>query len=235
MDDANDSETGRTRDPEKKKRKTLIPLVAAVVLVVGIAMAAGWIYFNATQTIRDQKGVVSDLKRQLKTFGVDVPDALGEEGEDESATGCSGGSVYKADIGNFVVTLSDPNVIVRTLDANFEGGPITKLSIGRCLAGATNVVDAYPTNEVTILGHPASDAATLRANFEAQWGSPLTAGGTVTIDGVTARVYTGDGLFSTKLLYFDHGGIGYQIELTDSNATSEAILTDVIADWSFTP
>lgn len=152
-----------------------------------------------------------------------------------SAAGCGGGSVYTAAIGHFRVAVADPNVIIRQLDANFEGGPVTRLSVGQCIAGETNVVDAYPTKEVTILAHPSSNAAALRASFEAGWGSPLTAGGTQTVDGVTAQIYTGSGLFDTKLLYFDHGGIGYQIELPDVNPASEAIADDVLADWSFTP
>lgn len=232
--DTSPSETDQAAAPSKKirgKSRVLYALVATLLIAAG---ALSWFYYDAAQTVREQKAKISDLQERLRDHGIALPAGGGADGEDEAAA-CEGGSAYSADIGNFAVTLSSPNVVIRNLDANFEGGPVTDLSIGRCVAGETNVVDAYPTHKVNILGHPAADAATLRANFEAQWGSALTPGAPVTIDGVAAQTYTGSGLFTTKLVYFDHGGIGYQIELPDVNPTSEAVLTDVITDWSFTP
>lgn len=219
----------------KKFSKMKLLCIGVAVIFVGALAAVGWLYYDSSKTARDQKALISTLQKRLKDLGVRVPIEAELGGDDEDAAACNGGSTYAADIGNFEIAVSDPNVIIRDLDANFEGGPITDLSIGRCVAGETNVVDHYLTYQVNILAHPAADAATLRANFESQWGSPLTAGAPVTIDGVAAQTYTGEGLFNVKLVYFDNGGIGYQIELPDTNPTSEAMLTDVIADWSFTP
>lgn len=235
----NISEAEPGADPGKKlsnryNKVKILCIIVAVLLVGGLA-AVGWLYNDSAKKVRDQKALIGTLEERLRDLGVRVPADDIEPVEDAAAATCSGGSSYSADIGNFMVTVSNPNVIIRDLDANFEGGPITDLAIGRCVTGETNVVDNYLPYQVNILAHPAADAATLRSGFEAQWGSPLTAGATVTIDGVTAQIYTGEGLFTTKLLYFDHSGIGYQIELPDTNPTSEAVLTDVIADWSFTP
>lgn len=237
MDDSENPKPEQVITPEKlpkkkKSKKGRILYILLVVILIGLLAGGGWFYYDATQTIQDQKDKISDLEGRLRDLGVEAVD-----GDDETAdaASCAGGSSYSADIGKFELTLSDPNVIIRQLDGDFEGGPITQLSIGRCIEGETNVVDEYPTYEVKITGHPSSDSATLRSNFEASFGSPLTAGPSVTIDGVTAQTYTGSGLFATKLVYFDHNGIGYQIELTDTNTTSEAILTDVISDWNFTP
>lgn len=234
MDNINTSQS-KGEATLNKKRRTIrrILCIVAAVLLLGSLATVGWLYYNATQTIRDQKALISDLQKRLRDLGVDIPASPGEG--DADAASCNGGSTYSADIGNFDLSVSDPNVIIRNLDANFEGGPISDLTIGRCVTGETNVVDTYPTHKVNILAHPAANAATLRANFEAEWGSPLTPGAPITIDGVATQTYTGSGLFTTKLVYFDHGGIGYQIELPDVNPTTEAILTDVISDWAFTP
>lgn len=227
------SETDPAAVPGKKAPgKSRLLYALTVILLIG-GGAIGWLYYGAARTVREQKVKIGNLEERLKDHGIALP--AGGGADDEAAAACEGGSAYSADIGNFAVTLSNPNVVIRNLDANFEGGPITDLSIGRCLTGETNVVDAYPLHKVNVLGHPAADAATLRANFEAQWGSPLVAGAPLTIDGVAAQTYTGSGLFTTKLVYFDHGGIGYQIELPDVNTTSESILSDVTTDWSFTP
>lgn len=237
MDEANTSKVEQSATPDNKRHgKKKIFYALAGVLLAGVLAATGWFYYDSVQTVRDQKVVIKNLQKQLRKLGVEAPDLAGEGGAGaDGAAACEGGSDYSADIGKFEVTLSSPRVVIRNLDANFEGGPMTDLTIGRCVAGETNVVDAHSLSKVNIIGHPAADSATLRANFEAQWGSPLTPGAPVTIDGVAAQTYTGDGLFTTKLVYFDHAGIGYQIELPDTNPTSEATLTDVIADWSFTP
>lgn len=216
--------------PKKKSKKGRILAILLIILLIGTSGALGWLYYDAAREARDQKDTISQLRQQLRDLGIETDD----DASDEAAANCAGGSEYSAEVGKFQLTLSSPNVIIRNIDGGFEGGPITELDIGRCLEDETNVVDKFPTHEVKITGHPSSDAATLRSNFESRFGSPLTAGPTVTIDGVTAQTYTGEALFSTKLVYFDHGGIGYQIELTDTNTESEAILTDVISDWSFT-
>lgn len=234
-----DNSTSKLEQPvpsgNKRPNKNKLLYAVAGLLLVGAFAAVGWLYYGSTQTVRDQKATISSLQKQLRDLGVEIPAIAGVEEAGEDSASCEGGSAYSADIGRFSVTLASPRVVVRNLDAGFEGGPITDLTIGQCVADETNVVDTYLTSKVNILGHPASNAATLRANFEAQWGSPLTPGAPVTVDGVVAQTYTGDGLFTTKLVYFDHAGIGYQIELPDTNPTSEATLTDVITDWSFTP
>lgn len=213
----------------KSSRKKWVVACVIVLLVAG-AGTLGWLYRNAHISLQDKDKIISQLRERLKTSP-----AGGEATDDDDEASCTGGSAYTASVGKFSIAVSDPRVIVRAIDANYEGGPVTTLSVGRCLDAGTNVVDNYPVNEVKILAHPSSNAATLRSNFEASWGSPLTAAGTTTIDGVTANIYTGAGLFSTKVLYFDHNSIGYQIELTDTNESSEATLTDILTDWSFTP
>lgn len=231
MDNPGDLEA-KTVLAKKQSTKAVVLYVFVILLVVGL-VGIGWLYYQSNRRIGDQHMQIGDLQQQLKDQGI-VPVGSGAEETDGAAT-CNGGSAYSADIGNFAITLSDPNIIIRNLDANFEGGPVTDLSVGQCLAAATNVVDAYLTHKVNILAHPSENAATLRSNFESESGISLTPGAPVTVDGVVAQTYIGDSLFAAKLVYFDHAGIGYQIELPDTNPESEAVLTDVIADWSFIP
>jgi hypothetical protein len=231
MDNPDMPEISESVPKNKKSRKNRGVLAVALILV-GVFALGGWLYYDSVQTVRDQKALIKDLQKQLKDLGIDV---VGGGGAGDAVVTCNGGSAYSADVGNFSLTLTNPNIVIRNLDGRFEGGTVTQLSVGRCLEGETNVVDNYPTNEVKIHAHPVFNSATLRANLEALQGGPLTPGSTVTIDGVSAQTYTSTGLFNPKFVYFDHGGIGYQIELTDTNATSESILADVISDWSFTP
>ena len=220
-------------------KKRILVMVLVAVLVLALLGGAGWYYYDSSNKVEDQKAKISELEAQIGVLegrpAQDASAADEEEAEEAVAATCAGGSSYSATVGKFDLTLSDPNVVIRSLDGNFEGGPITSLSIGQCVEGQMNVVDSTPTETVSITGHPSSTAAELQAAFEANWGSALTPDSTVTIDGVTANTFTGDGLFTTKLVYFDNNSIGYEIELSSVNDTTEDILTDIIADWDFTP
>ena len=240
MDQKNNTDisgqVGGMGKPGHGKKKMLIMLVV-VVFVLSLFGGAGWYYFDASKKADDQKariseleGRVSDLLARLTDAGLEVPDVVPDVDGD-----CSGGSSYSADIGNFGITLSDPNVVIRSLDGGFEGGPITSLNIGQCADGLDNVVDSTPTTEVKITAHPAATSAELKTIYESTLGSALVADSTMMIDGVSADVYTFSGLFDVKVVYFDNAGIGYEIALSATNATTEAILTDLTADWNFTP
>lgn len=204
-----------------------------ILLVILLLAVIGLVFLNtqADKKLASRDREISSLKERISLLDTPPVEAPAEG----AAEVCTGGSSYTADIGKFSIELDDPRVIIRDLDAGFEGGPITKLEIGSCLADESNVVDTPPQTEVNILGHPASSSADLRTAYESRAGAPLTAAGTMTIDGVSANKYTGDGLFAPTLVYFDNAGIGYEIELVDTNDTTNAILADLSDDWSFTP
>ncbi len=243
----------------KKQNKTLSTANAALIVVALVVLGLfGYLYNDKSSQVDSLRSEVSTLKKDavdLKNIADSKEAAKSIETVKPKVTTpppketpqtpvvappvtapvpCSGSSTYTASIGKFKATLSSPYVIIRKLDAGFEGGPITNLNIATCLVGETNVYDFPPLSEVSILGHPASTSADLKSSFEATSGT-LTADGTVTVDGVTAHKYKLSGMLESTLVYFDKAGIGYQIELSDTNATSSAILTDLISDWTFTP
>ncbi len=211
--------------------KSVLSILLALFFLAIIGLS--FLYINSRQKISERSSEITSLKARILTLealvSADGTDALGE------SANCAGGSAYTADIGKFSIELDTPRVIIRDLDAGFEGGPITSLEIGTCLADVANVVDTPPTAEVKILGHPASSSSDLRSAYESRAGMALAADGTITIAGVTANKYTLDGLFQTTVIYFDNAGIGYEIELSDTNDTTNAILADVTSDWTFTP
>jgi len=226
-------ESKQTPKPTSKKPKPVVILL--VILILSLLGALAYLYSDRSSSISNLETEVDQLKQTARDMAgaVEVKDAAPLK-KVEVVAPCSEGSSYTADIGKFTATLDGPYVIIRNLDAGFEGGPITSLKIASCLADEANVYDSPPQSEVSILAHPASSSADLRASYESSSGS-LTADGTIVIDGVTADKYVLSGLFETTVVYFDNAGIGYQIELSDTNATTSAILTDLIADWSFTP
>ncbi len=234
MEENNTDYVPKSKEPSDKasgrdKLVLSVLLVLFLLVIIGLCL----LYMNSKQKISEHSSEVASLKARISTLESSVlADDTGVSGE---SVNCSGGSAYTADIGKFTIELDSPRVIIRALDAGFEGGPITSLEIGTCLVDMTNVVDTPPTAEVKILGHPASSSSDLRSAYESRAGMALAADGTITIAGVTANKYTLDGLFQTTVVYFDNAGIGYEIELSDTNDTTNAILADLTSDWIFTP
>lgn len=145
---------------------------------------------------------------------------------------CSQGSNYTADVGNFTVTLDEPYVIIRELDADFEGGPATRLLIASCIDGETNVFESPYQREVSILANPQFSADELRNSYESSNGT-LTSEGTVEVDGITANKYSLQGLFEVNVLLFERNGIGYQIKASGTPDEFNPILNDITSDWQF--
>jgi len=254
-DKPKDDASTKEKEMTSSNKRPVTSIVYVVVLLVGFVGIAA-LYLNSRSNISSKNNQISSLQSKIDTLAkgsikpadvnakdlpkpVNEPKPVGEpnpvsSSEPVPSPDCTGGSTYSADIGHFTIALNSPRVIIRSLDAGFEGGPITSLEIGSCIVGEDNVVETPPTAKVTILAHPSSSSADLRASYEAQSGS-LTVSTTVTIDGVVAQKYTQDGLFLATAIYFDNAGVGYEITLSDTNATTQAILTDLITDWVFTP
>lgn len=225
-------------------KKNLLIIVPLVVLAAG-AGVLGYLAHQQSDRASSLAADVTQLEETVATKDTRIAelldanaDAVPDDDEDDSSTpahACDSGTTYTADIGEFEITLDSPYAIMRNLDAAFEGGPATSLNIVTCLDDETNVFDNQPQHEVSILANPSISAADLQSVYESNAGNSLNADGTITIDGVTADKYTLDGLFLTTVMFFDHGGIGYQIELASTNDTTNAILTDLTDGWSFTP
>jgi hypothetical protein len=220
--------------PEAKNSNKMLGKGAllSIIILVLILGAALFMLNDQRQQNSQRSTTIESLEKQVQTLkGLNTSD--GADTKEATAKTCLGGSNYKAAIGKFTVKVDSPRVIIRNLDAAFEGGPITSLEIGTCLTDQNRVVDVYPSSEAKITGHPAMSSEELKSNYEEINGQPLTAAGTQVIAGVTAKKYTGDGLFNATILYFDKGGIGYEVQIVDTNSTTEAILDDIISDWVF--
>jgi hypothetical protein len=235
LPETTEMQTQDVQPNEKQKKRSKKGLLVIILLVVLLAGAGVLGYFTYQKTDRANKlgADVTRLEETIATKDARIAELL--EGGGTTAGACGSGTTYTADVGKFEVTLDSPYAIIRDLDAAFEGGPATNLSVVSCIEGQTNVFDNPPQNGVSVLANPSSTAADLRASYESRAGTPLTADGTIAIGGVTADKYTLSALFETTVVYFDNDGIGYQIELADTNTTTNAILTDLTGDWSFTP
>lgn len=240
------TESGQTSPPpqpeENKKgvsKKALLTGILAVILVG----ALGWVGYQYREATRQ----IDSLEQQIATLdatiaeNAETEEAPADEADeadtaDDSdvapAAACSSEASYTAEVGEFTIMLDEPYVIVRNLDAGFEGGPATNLQIASCIEGETGVFDAPYQREATILANPSATAADLRSSYETSSGA-LTADGTVDIDGVTADRYTQDVLFSTTVLFFDNDGIGYQIEFVGAADVIDPLSDDLLDDWSF--
>lgn len=232
---------GEQSTPDKKSRfrfgnKKLWLVILPLILLAGGLLWATYQYNQSASRADELSEEVALLQQAVadkdEQLGQLAPAEAGEQTEPGASQDCSGGASYNADVGKFTVQLNDPYVIVRDLDAAFEGGPATRLSIASCIDGENNVVDSPYQREVSILANPQASAADLKTSFESNTGA-LTAAGTVDVDGVTADKYTFSGLFEVNVLFFERDGIGYQIEASGTPAEFNPLLSDITDDWEF--
>lgn len=146
-------------------------------------------------------------------------------------------SSVEATVGKFKLSLQD-YVIIRHHDGGFEGGPITSLSVGTKSTTGTNVID-YPTlRRVDVQAQPLNDSYQQYIdNTIASLQSPdHTELANITVAGETARVFRFDGLFSEKIVFFQHEGIVYKVralQTTDPSDDTQQMLDAVVAGFSF--
>lgn len=240
-DEATEQSTPTESTPKKNglnfgSKKLWLFIVPLVLLAAGL-LTTLYLYQQKAARSNELSEEVAMLQESVTLKDQALAELEGAEGADgeqtEPAGGdCDQGSSYTADVGNFTVTLDDPYVIIRDLDAAFEGGPATRLSIASCIDGETNVYDSPYQREVSILANPQSSADNLKSSYESNNGT-LTSEGTVDVDGITANKYSFQGLFEVNVLFFERNGIGYQIEARGAPDEFNPLLTDITSDWQF--
>jgi hypothetical protein len=236
-DTINDITAAETPPTSPNPNKAKLLKVVVCIVALGLIGSLGYLYTDKSRRNNDLAVENAQLAESIAASAsaeVEIETTVDALAEVEVAESCSEGSSYAASVGKFTVSLDSPYVVIRNLDEAYEGGPITNLNIATCLPDESNVYDSFPSSKVSILAHPASTSSQLRTSYESSSGS-LTADGTVTIAGLTADKYALSALLETTLYYFDNAGIGYQIELSDTNTVTNAILADLLADWVFTP
>lgn len=213
------------------KLKKVLRGFLLLLLIAGLGVL-GYLYYLSSSQVSKLEAEKLSLSKSLDEKNKQLAGADGDSGA--AAGSCKAGAEYQAEIGKFKVTLDSPRVVVRNLDAGFEGGPATQLEVASCLEDEKNVYDNPPTQEVTILANPNVSLADLKSGYESNAGGASSSSEEVTIDGVTANKHMYSGLFETAVIFFENDGISYQIELSDNTSEEgKAILEDVVSDWKF--
>ena len=143
---------------------------------------------------------------------------------------------YQADVGKFKLDLDQFYSIIVHLDGDFEGGPSTKLEVGRKVNGTEGVFSAYLNDYVKIEAYPSSThgGRDQFVNTDTVLGAASAIEEPASIDGVQARKFTVNTLGRTEKIYFENNGVTYLIEAWDTaNGGTQDTLNDVIRGFSF--
>lgn len=202
-------------------------------LVIGIISALGYLYYDSSSQLSSLEEKQAKLEDSLNKKNAELAQLKEGDSSSESAGTCEGGASYEAEVGGFVATLDEPYVLVRNLDAGFEGGPATILEVASCIEGEANVFDKPPQREVTITANPNISVDDMKAARASNYGDPLSTE-EMTVADVNAERLEYTGLFDSSVIYFEHNDTSFQIELSSSSSDEgNDIITDLTEDWEF--
>lgn len=238
MEDDNQKPEDVTSEPEKIEethtkqqlpagvaKKRVFVIASIVLLVATIALGALWLTEKGkTKDLTDQLNQLMDNQLILEPT-TDEESATKEIAEPENT--CKGGSSYSAEIGKYTLELPPDFVIIKNIDGGFEGGPVTSLYVAKCNEEGINVVDNYVVNQIEIQTSKIYDP------YQVEEGS--TELDPLTIDGISAKVYSYNGLFTELSIVFEKGNKRTVIQATgvDNDAILDGPLKTVIDNFKF--
>lgn len=177
----------------------LLAGVLGILLALEKQNAAGIVQRAANQT--------SQIENKAQQDSSSVPSASQEEAKPVEK------AFYRADIGQFELSLPSEYYIVRLLDGKGIGGSETELLIGKRANEGTNVVESSRYGNVTVEAYAMENRGSFRelveSNTKDQNSKQLD---NVTVDGVSAEVYELTGHDTGKVYFFSNEGIFYQIK-----------------------
>lgn len=204
--------------PKKSKKGLVILLVILLLGAVG-----GGVYYWQQQKVQELNTTNKDLQNQLNAEKAATTTKLEEP--ETNAT-------YMATIGKFSLTMSDEYVIAKNFDGQGEGGPLTQLTIGTPNQ-QKGIVD-MPMSDNFVVKATSLDNTTYKKQVEL-----VTANGnpkkqaSIKIDGVDAEVYTTDGKFTFKHVFFTKNNIFYEVSMLAESQTAGPKLDAVIQGFKF--
>jgi hypothetical protein len=213
---------GYAKPPRRIFSKILTVLL--FLLLIGAVAGVGYLYWQEMDKSAKLEKQVNDKTAEIEKL----------KSESTAVTSTE----YTADFGKFKLTLPQQYVIILHNDGNFEGGPVTSLSIGTKNKSGKQTFDVQTQSLISItatqLDGKFADAVKNALNQDGT--TPAKKVSAVKIDGVDAEAYLVDSaLFPYKLILFEKNKIFYQIKAVSSETSEQVktLLDEVIKGFKF--
>lgn len=144
-------------------------------------------------------------------------------------------TTYDAEVGKYTLSLDSHYYILREQDGGGEGGPLTRISVGKKHDTGVAVIDASVHQKVSFTAYPIEN----RGSFRDQVRNELFEDNYKQLDsvpipgaGLTAEVYEIYGIGDARAYFFEKAGIFYAIEAVTWMPETQEVVEDVIAGLS---
>lgn len=195
-------------------------LVTFLGVLLAAAVGSG-VWYWQQQTINQQSTQINALESQVETLSSEkeqLATANEERGSQENEPEKQ--TEYRAEVGQFTLTVPSKYRVIQRSDGPGEGGPFTRILI----AEETDTPGVYESSIWDKLVISANPMEATNSSFASKVESRLSNDRVLeekktTIDGVEAEVYLVGGISTMKKIYFVHNDIFYEI---DMNANTDA-------------
>lgn len=216
---------GEAKPPSGKKKRVLLSF-AGIILLAGIG-TTGYLYSQGKSDNKELNSQIADLSGQVESLKQEPQEKAqaAEPAKEMTET------VYKADVGKFTLTLPSEYYIVEEIDGGYEGGPITKATIG-FPTDENNVISTDIFKTIGIYARP-SEQKNFKSDVENEVGKDAKKVKTVKIDGVDADLYDVPGLSDSRTLVFYKDKVFYSISSTIQDKNTDKLIDEIVKGFKF--
>lgn len=215
--------------PSNGKGKKLFISLLALILLAGASFLA-YLWSQEKSKNSNLNSQISGLNNQINSLKNDLENS--KKSQDAKKPEDTSQTTYKAEVGKFSLSLPSDYVIIKNLDAGFEGGPATILTIGK-KTSLNGVVDSLVGDEAKLEANPNFQSfEDFVTNKNSDFEGGVKNQPNVSVDGVSARSFKLSGLIDMKALAFEKNKISYYIRVVDS-AEGQKTLDAIVAGFKF--
>lgn len=204
-----------------------------VVTTVALGLLSGVLGILLALEKQNAAGIVQRAAKQssqVQTKPTQDPASVNNGTQEEVETVMK--TSYSAEVGKFTLSLPADYYIIREQDGGGEGGPLTRVAVGKKHDQGVSVVDASSHQKVSVSAYPMEN----RGSFRDQVNNELYQDNYKQLDSVpmpgassTAEVYEIYGIGDARAYFFEEAGIFYVIDVATWMPETQEVVEDVIA------
>jgi hypothetical protein len=186
---------------QKSPVKSILLLLVFLVLIAGNILL-GYLYYQQKQDANNLQQQIGNLQATTST------ELQTEQGGDLSSSETIS---YSSKTGAYNLTISADYTIVENIDGDYEGGPVSDIEVANSVDTDGVVISSIPPTRVYSIPKTTSSLANFIDSQNSEYSNVVEIE-SITVDGVTAKVYRLSGLSDINRIFFESDNNVYMIE-----------------------